>query len=81
MQQSQSEQPNINLKNTKAIKTDDGGNIFEQGILLRTVSRFITGSNEDGLIPIPVFYDGKSGKIVGSTIPPEIREEYKDQIL
>jgi hypothetical protein len=30
------------------------------------------------LMPIPVFYDLESKKILPDSIPPEIREEYKD---
>ena len=31
-------------------------------LLLRTVSKFVTGTDEDALIPIPVFYDPETGK-------------------
>ena len=30
------------------------------------------------LMPIPVFYDLESKKILSDSIPPEIRDEYKD---
>ena len=45
---------------------------------LRTVSKFITGTDEDALLPIPVFYDPVSNKILEGSIPKDLREEYKE---
>ena len=42
------------------------------------MSKFLIGADEDVLIPIPVFYDLESKKIIVDSLPPEIREEYKD---
>lgn len=70
-----SQQPQLDLSKTVAIKNDSEGEIFKQGFVLRKVSRFITGG-EDAVLPIPVFYDGATGKIYSETLPPEIREEY-----
>tara|TARA_R110000803_G_scaffold45587_2_gene95987 strand:+ start:281 stop:526 length:246 start_codon:yes stop_codon:yes gene_type:complete len=81
MQQQQQQAPPIDLKNTTSIENFDGGVLFTQGVLLRTVSRFVMGTEEDALLPIPVFYDSISGKILESSIPKELREEYKDYIL
>ena len=41
--------PPIDLKNTTGIKNSKGGSIFQQGVILRTVSKFITGTEEDAL--------------------------------
>ena len=35
------------------------------------------GAEEDAVMPIPVFFDPISGKILKSTIPVELREEYE----
>jgi len=32
-------------------------------------------------MPIPVFYCPDTKKLVGLTLPPEIREEYKDDLI
>lgn len=72
---------NVDLKNTTALETPNGGKIFQQGVVLRKVSKFVVGGNEDALLPIPVFYDPETGKIVESTLPPELREEYKDETI
>ena len=47
-------------------------------VVIRKVSKFVTGTDEDMLMPIPVFYDLESKKILKDSIPPEIREEYKN---
>ncbi len=69
------QQPQIELDKTVAIKNDSGGEIFKQGFVLRKVSRFITGG-EDAVLPIPIFYDGATGKVYSETLPPELRDEY-----
>ena len=77
----QQPQLNIDLKNTKSIETPDGNKIFQQGMILRSVSKFVVGAEEDAVLPVPVFYDPISGKILESTIPTELREEYKNDII
>lgn len=72
---------NIDLKNTVGLTTFDGGVVFQQGCILRSVSRFVTGGQEDAVLPIPVFYDPQSLKILASTVPVELREEYKDHLI
>ncbi len=72
------QQPNIDLTNTTAVEGFDGGKLFGQAVVIRKVSKFVTGTDEDMLMPIPVFYDLESKKILKDSIPPEIRDEYKD---
>jgi hypothetical protein len=72
---------NIDLKNTKSIETPEGNKIFQQGVLLREVSKFVVGAEEDAILPVPIFYDPISGKILKSTIPVELREEYKNDVI
>jgi len=74
-------QLNIDLKSTTSIETPDGNKIFQQGVLLRKVSKFVVGAKEDAVMPIPVFYDPVSGKILESTIPTELRDEYKNDTI
>jgi hypothetical protein len=77
----QQPQLNVDLTNTTSIETPDGGVVFQQGVILRKVSKFVVGSNEDAILPIPVFYDPQTGKILVDTLPAELRDEYKDQSL
>jgi hypothetical protein len=78
MQDQQQMNLNVDLKNTTSIETPEGGVVFQQGVLLREVSKFVIGSEENAVMPIPVFYDPVSGKILEGTIPLELREEYKE---
>jgi hypothetical protein len=71
----------IDLKNTLSIDTPSGGKIFQQGILLRKVSKFLAGAEEDAILPIPIFYDPSTGKILSETVPLDLREEYKDHLI
>ena len=75
------QQTKIDLSNTSALKNFDGGDTFRQEFIIRKVSRFVTGTEEDAMMPIPVFVCTSSGKIVGEGLPPELREEYKDITL
>ena len=49
--------PNVDLNNTTSIETPNGNKIFQQGVILRQVSKFVVGASEDAILPIPVFYD------------------------
>ncbi len=69
---------NLDLKNTQAVFSEDGNAVFAEGLILRKVSRFVAGTAEDALMPIPCFYDVKTGKILLDTLPKEIREEYSN---
>ena len=71
-------QLNIDFKNTTPIEGFDGGQLFGQAFVIRKVSKFVTGGTEDALLPIPVFYDMETKKIVLDSIPSELRDEYKD---
>ena len=81
MDQQQQMTPNIDLQNTQAIETPEGNKVFNQGVLFRKVSKFVVGAEEDAVLPIPVFYDPQTGKILESTIPLELREEYKNDVI
>jgi len=70
--------PNIDFKQTTSVEGFDGGKLFGQAVIVRKISKFLIGADEDALIPIPVFYDLESKKILLDSLPPEIREEYKD---
>ena len=45
---------------------------------IRKVSKFVAGTEEDAMLPIPVFYDLDTKKIIKDSLPKELREEYKD---
>ena len=72
----QQPQLNLDLSKTTAVDTPSGSKIWQQGMILRKVSKFVTGTSEDAIVPIPVFYDSETGKILEDTLPRELREEY-----
>lgn len=78
MNQQQQPQLNIDMKNTTAVEGFDGSQLFGQAFVIRKVSKFVMGGSEDALLPIPVFYDLDSRKILIDSIPKELREEYED---
>jgi hypothetical protein len=71
-------QLNIDFTNTTSIEGFNGGKLFGQAVIIRKISKFLAGSDEDMLIPIPVFYDLDSRKILPDSLPKELRDEYKD---
>ena len=71
-------QAQIDLTTTTPVTSPDGNHVFQEGVILRKVSRFITGGVEDGLIPIPVFVDIKTGKVLTELLPKELRSEYEE---
>ena len=79
-QQSQQMQMNIDLKNTQKVEFD-GNVLVQEGFVLRKVSKFVTGQSEDGIMPIPVFYDITTGKILKETLPKDLQDDYKDQAV
>lgn len=74
-------QMNIDFTNTTSVEGFDGGKLFGQAVIIRKISKFIVGADEDMLIPIPVFYDLDSKKILPDSLPKELRDEYKDIAL
>jgi len=79
--QNQQPQMTIDFSTTSPVVGHDGGHLFGQAFILRKISKFTIGSDEDGMVPLPVFYDLETKKIIPDSLPPELREEYKDITL
>lgn len=69
---------NIDIKNTQPVVSEDGNQVFAEGVILRKVSRFVTGTQEDGIIPVPCFYDVATGKVLTELLPKDLQEMFKD---
>ena len=69
---------NIDIKNTRPITSPEGNSIFAEGVILRKVSRFVTGTEEDGVIPVPCFYDVVTGKVLVELLPKDLRAEFEN---
>lgn len=67
------------LKTTAGVKCSNCNNqIFAEGIILRKASKFLTGTTQDSLIPLPIFYCVKCSHPINGMIPLVIRNEYDE---
>ena len=73
----QSLQPRVDISTTTPIISPDGNHVFAPGVILRKVSKFLTGNEVDSIIPIQCFYDIKTGKILTDMLPKELQKEYE----
>jgi uncharacterized Zn finger protein len=65
---------NITLDKTTPVKCDACENeTFQEIVLLRKASRFVTGTAQDALIPIPAFACTKCGHVNEDLLPPQLR--------
>ena len=69
----------IDLTTTTGVKNSKGTSIFKSAVILRKISKYVAGTDSDAIMPIPVFYDPETGKILTTGLPKELREEYKDE--
>ena len=72
-----SEQMNVNisLDKTTELKCDRCDNpAFIEGVLLRKSSRFLTGTSQDAIIPIPVFVCSKCGHVNEEFLPKQLKQ-------
>jgi|TARA_B110000977_G_scaffold199918_1_gene288712 hypothetical protein len=74
-------QPQIDLKSTEGMKNAEGKSIFKSGVILRRISKFVAGTDNDAIMPIPIFYDPSTNKILGEGVPMELRDELKDELV
>ena len=70
---------NIDLKNTQPVTSPEGNHVFAEGVILRKISRFVAGTAEDAVMPVPIFYDVQTGKVLVDTLPKDLREEYANE--
>jgi hypothetical protein len=63
---------NVPLKDAKPVLCEEcQHNVFSQSFFLRKVSRFVTGTTEDGIVPIQIFSCAKCGHVNKDFLPPE----------
>jgi uncharacterized Zn finger protein len=74
--QQQPPQLNVSLDKTTPITCDECGNTtFTESVILREVSKFLTGQMQDGVIPIPVFSCTSCGHVNEKFMPAELKKE------
>ena len=67
---------NVDIKASTPITSPEGNHIFAEGVILRKISKFVAGTAEDAIVPIPIMYDVKTGKVLVELLPKDIRDEY-----
>lgn len=68
-------QPNISLDKTTPISCNKcQHDVFVEGVMLRKVSKFLSGTDKDGLIPIPVFSCQKCHHINMEFLPSQLQQ-------
>ena len=70
---------NITLDKTAAVSCDSCDHeVFQEGVMLRKASRFITGTAQDALIPIQVFTCSKCGNVNEEFLPSQLRNKSEE---
>jgi hypothetical protein len=67
---------NVDITASTPITSPDGNHVFTEGVILRKISKFVAGTAEDAIVPIPCFYDVSTGKVLVELLPKELRDEY-----
>jgi len=62
------------LKDTQALDCPCGHKVFQEGLLLRTLSKILTGESRDTLITVPILYCSKCGEVLQRMLPEELRD-------
>ena len=52
-----------------------GTDIWKSRVILRKISKYVAGTDTDAIMPIPVFVDPYTDKILADGLPMELREE------
>ena len=74
MQQQPTPKLNVALNKTTAFECDECQNqVFIQGVLLRKASKFLTGTSQDAIVPIPIFSCSKCGHVNSEFLPAELK--------
>jgi DNA-directed RNA polymerase subunit RPC12/RpoP len=64
------QQLNISLDKTTSIFCEECGyQVFKEGVILRKASKFLTGTSQDAIVPIPVFACSKCGHVNEEFLP------------
>jgi uncharacterized Zn finger protein len=74
MSQQQQMKLNISLDKTTPMTCDECQHeVFQEGVMLRKASKFLTGTTQDAVVPIPVFACAKCGHINSDFMPKELQ--------
>jgi len=67
---------NVTLDKTTPLNCDEcGGQVFTEGLIIRKASKFLTGTSQDSIIPIPTFTCAKCGHVNQEFLPKELQTQ------
>lgn len=67
---------NITAKDLKTLQCEScQGEVFSEGIIIKTVSPLLTGNGKEGMIPIPAFFCIKCQTVVDKYLPEDMRKK------
>ena len=69
-------QQNLNVdisQSTPVLCEECKGTYFDQALIIRRVSAFLTGQVKPGFVPIPIFKCTECGHVNGEFIPKEVQ--------
>lgn len=66
-------QLNVSIKDSEPIVCSCGNTTFTEAIFLRKISRLITASAKDTLVPIPAFICSACGQVCEELIPNDLK--------
>jgi len=65
---------NIDLNKTTPVVCDEcNHNVFHEGLMLRKANKFLTGTAQDALIPLPIFSCAKCGHVNEVFLPEPLK--------
>lgn len=66
---------NITPKDLKTLVCENcQGEVFAEGIIIKTVSPLLTNNGKEGMVPIPAFYCVKCQTVVDKYLPEDMRK-------
>lgn len=66
---------NITPKDLKTLTCEKcQGEVFAEGLIIKTVSPLLTGNGKEGMLPIPAFYCVKCQTVVDKYLPEDMRK-------
>jgi len=72
--------PKIDLSQAKDMNCPHCNNqYFIQAVMVKKISRFVTGTTQDAVLPIDVFLCGNCGQVLEDLLPREFRKNNQDQ--
>lgn len=72
-------QPNIDLSKAKEIRCQNcGGTVFIPGTKFLKISKLVTGTPNDAIIPVELYLCGDCGEICEELLPNELKGNVKN---